>query len=336
MSVRVAINGFGRIGRLVLRAIMESGRNDVEVVAVNDLAPVDANAHLFHYDSVHRRYPGTVATDGNTILVDGRKVQCLQERDPTRLPWKDMEIDIAMECTGIFTKRDDAGKHLAAGAKKVLISAPATDEDLTVVYGVNHLRLAPEHKIVSNASCTTNCLAPVAKTIHDAIGIEHGFMTTIHSYTGDQNTVDTNHKDLHRARAAALNMIPTSTGAAKAVGKVLPELSGKLDGTSIRVPTPNVSMVDFKFSAKRDTSVEEISKAVQAAADGPLRGILSTYTAPLVSSDFNHDPASSIFALGETKVIDKRFCRVMAWYDNEWGFSNRMADTAMAMHEAGY
>ncbi|NYZ15316.1 type I glyceraldehyde-3-phosphate dehydrogenase [Azospirillum sp. RWY-5-1] len=335
MAVRVAINGFGRIGRLVLRALYESGRTDVEVAAINDLADLATNVHLLKYDSVHGRFPGTVeAVDGN-LVVNGHAIKVVQERDPTKLPWGDLGVDIAMECSGIFTKRADAEKHIQAGAKKVLISAPATDEDITVVYGVNSDKLTAEHKIVSNASCTTNCLAPVAYVLNNLVGIEHGFMTTIHSYTGDQRVVDTMHKDLHRARAAALNMIPTSTGAAKAVGKVLPELKGKLDGTAIRVPTPNVSVVDFKFKAKRATTVEEIQAAIKAAADGPLKGILGYYDEDLVSTDFNHDPRSSIFALKETKVIDGDFVRIMTWYDNEWGFSNRMSDTAVAMAKLG-
>ncbi|MCG5240362.1 type I glyceraldehyde-3-phosphate dehydrogenase [Azospirillum doebereinerae] len=335
MAVRVAINGFGRIGRLVLRAIYESGRTDVEVVAINDLADLHANAHLLKYDSVHGRFPGTIETRDGVLIVNGHEIKVVQERDPAKLPWKDLNIQIAMECSGIFTKRADAAKHLEAGAEKVLISAPATDEDITVVYGVNHDQLKAEHRIVSNASCTTNCLAPVAFVLNNLVGIEKGFMTTIHSYTGDQRIVDTNHKDLHRARAAALNLIPTSTGAAKAVGKVLPELKGKLDGTSIRVPSPNVSVVDFKFNTKRATTVEEISKAISdAAAEGPLKGILTAYSEDLVSTDFNHDPSSSIFALNETKVIDGNFVRIMTWYDNEWGFSNRMSDTAIAMANA--
>jgi len=331
MTVKIAINGFGRIGRLVLRSIMESGRNDVSVVAINDLATSEANAHLLKYDTVHGRFPGDVKAGEGKLTVNGHEIAMVQERDPTKLPWGAHGVDIAFECTGIFTKKDDAMKHIAAGAKKVLISAPATDEDITVVYGVNHDKLAANHLVVSNASCTTNCLAPVAYVLNNKIGIEHGFMTTIHSYTGDQNTVDTMHKDLHRARAAAANIIPTSTGAAKAVGLVLPELKGKLDGTAIRVPTPNVSLVDFKFTAKRDTTVEEINNAIIEASNGALKGILGTYTEPLVSSDFNHDPHSSIFALKETKVIGGRFVRVMSWYDNEWGFSNRMSDTAVAM-----
>ena len=333
MSAKIAINGFGRIGRLVLRAAYESGRKDLEFVAINDLADLKTNAHLLKYDSVHGRFPKDVDTEGNDILiVDGHRIKCVQVKDPAQLPWKDSGVEVAMECSGIFTKRDDAGKHLDAGAKKVLISAPATDEDLTVVYGVNSDKLTGDHKIVSNASCTTNCLAPVAYVLNNAIGIEHGFMTTIHSYTGDQRIVDTNHKDLHRARAAALNMIPTSTGAAKAVGKVLPDLKGKLDGVAIRVPTPNVSLVDFKFVAKRATTAEEISDLIKKASNSnELKGILGCYTEELVSSDFNHDPRSSIFALNETKVIDGTMVRVMAWYENEWGFSNRMLDTAVKM-----
>lgn len=332
MTTKISINGFGRIGRLVLRSIMESGRNDVSVVGINDLATAEANAHLLKYDTVHGRFKGEVKVNGNKLIVNGHEIVMTQVKDPTQLPWKDLGVDVAMECTGIFTKKEDAMKHVAAGAKKVLISAPATDEDLTVVFGVNHDKLQAGHVVVSNASCTTNCLAPVAFVLNKAIGIEHGFMTTIHSYTGDQNTVDTMHKDLHRARAAAANIIPTSTGAAKAVGLVLPELKGKLDGTAIRVPTPNVSLVDFKFKSKKPTTVEEVNKAIMdAAASGPLKGILGVYDEPLVSSDFNHDPRSSIFALKETKVIDGTFVRVMSWYDNEWGFSNRMPDTAVAM-----
>jgi glyceraldehyde 3-phosphate dehydrogenase len=332
MTVKIAINGFGRIGRLVLRSIMESGRNDVTVVGINDLATSEANAHLLKYDSVHGRFDGEVKASGDKLIVNGHEIRMTAVKDPTQLPWKELGVDVTMECTGIFTKKEDAMKHITAGAKKVLISSPATDEDITVVYGVNHDKLQASHVVVSNASCTTNCLAPVAYVLHKAVGIKHGFMTTIHSYTGDQNTVDTMHKDLHRARAAAINIIPTSTGAAKAVGLVLPDLKGKLDGTSLRVPTPNVSVVDFKFTANRETSVDEINKAISdAAASGPLKGILGTYTEPLVSSDFNHDPHSSIFALKETKVIDGTFVRVLMWYDNEWGFSNRMSDTAVAM-----
>lgn len=332
MPVRVAINGFGRIGRNILRAILETGRTDIEVVAVNDLGPVGTNAHLLRYDSVHGRFPGRVVVDGDTMLVEGRApIRVTAIRDPAQLPHGELGVDIALECTGLFTTRDKAAAHLAAGAKRVLVSAPAEGADLTVVYGVNHDRIGKEHIVVSNASCTTNCLAPVAKVLHEAIGIERGFMTTIHSYTGDQPALDTMHKDLYRARAAALSQIPTSTGAARAVGLVLPELKGKLDGVAIRVPTPNVSVADFKFVPSRQTSVEEVNMAVKAAATGPLRGILAVVEEHLVSTDFNHDPASSSFALDQTKVIDGQFVRVMSWYDNEWGFSNRMADTAAAI-----
>ncbi|MBU6474504.1 MAG: type I glyceraldehyde-3-phosphate dehydrogenase [Alphaproteobacteria bacterium] len=331
MTTKISINGFGRIGRLVLRAIMESGRNDVSVVAINDLATAEANAHLLKYDSNHGRFAGDVKVSGDRLIVNGHEILMTQQRDPAALPWKSLGVDVAMECTGLFTKKADAEKHIAAGARKVLISAPATDEDITVVYGVNHDKLAAAHTVVSNASCTTNCLAPVAFALHRAIGIQNGFMTTIHSYTGDQPTLDTMHKDLHRARAAACNMVPTSTGAAKAVGKVLPELKGKLDGVSIRVPTPNVSVIDFKFNAAKPTTVEEVNAAIIKAADGPLKGILGYYDEPLVSHDFNHDPRSSIFALNETKVIEGTLVRVMSWYDNEWGFSNRMSDTAAVM-----
>lgn len=332
MAVKAVINGFGRIGRLVMRALIESGRTDIEIVAINDLADLKTNAHLLKYDSVHGCLPQDVSISGDNMVVDGKSIRVLQERDPAALPWGEMGIDIVLECSGVFTKREMASKHLEAGAKRVLISAPSTDEDLMVVYGVNHDKLTSDHHIVSNASCTTNCLAPVAKAIHDAIGIENGFMTTIHSYTGDQRIVDTAHGDLHRARAGALNMIPTSTGAAKAVGKVLTELNGKLDGVAIRVPTPNVSLVDLKFTAARDTSIDEINQAVSAAANGGLKGILAVYDEPLVSTDFNHNPHSSIFSLDGTKVMpDNRLCRIMSWYDNEWGFSNRMLDTAVKM-----
>ncbi len=331
MAVRVAINGFGRIGRMVFRAIAEAKRDDIEIVAINDLADLETNAHLLKYDSVHGRYPGVVSVEGNTLIVDGKRIAVVSEGDPAKLPWGAMGIDVAMECSGRFTKRADAAKNLTAGAKKVLISAPGTDEDLTCVFGVNDDKLTREMTVVSNASCTTNCLAPVAYVLQKTVGIKHGFMTTIHSYTGDQRLVDTMHADPHRARAAALNMIPTSTGAAKAVGKVLPELKGKLDGIAMRVPTPNVSVVDFKFTANRETTAEEINRAMSEAASGELKGILDVYSEALVSGDFNHDPHSSIFALNETKVIDGTFVRVMAWYDNEWGFSNRMADTAVAM-----
>ena len=328
MSVRLGINGFGRIGRLVMRAAVESGRNDVEVVGVNDLGPVETNAHLLRYDSVHGRFPGEVAVSGDSIDIGRGPIKVSAERDPAKLPWAELGVDVALECTGIFTKRDDAAKHLAAGAKRVLISAPTADADLTVVFGVNHDKLKPEHKVVSNASCTTNCLAPVAKVLNEAIGIERGFMTTIHAYTGDQPVLDTLHKDLHRARAAAMSLIPTSTGAARAVGLVLPELAGKLDGTAIRVPTPNVSLVDLTFTASRETSVAEVNQAVTEAANGPLNGILAVNDVPLVSMDFNHDPASSTFDLTQTQVVDGTFVRVLSWYDNEWGFSNRMNDVA--------
>jgi len=331
MTVRVAINGFGRIGRNVLRAIAESGRKDIEVVAANDLGPVETNAHLLRYDSVHGRFPGTVTVKGDTISVGNGAIKITAERDPSKLPWKDLGIDIALECTGLFTAKDKASAHLTAGAKRVLVSAPADGADLTVVYGVNHEKLTKDHKIVSNASCTTNCLAPVAKVLNDAVGIDKGFMTTIHSYTGDQPTLDTYHKDLYRARAAALNMIPTSTGAAKAVGLVLPELNGKLDGVSIRVPTPNVSVIDFKFVATKATNKDEINGAIKRAAEQQLKGILGFTNDPNVSLDFNHDPRSSIFHMDQTKVMDGTLVRVMSWYDNEWGFSNRMADTAVAM-----
>ncbi len=331
MTVRVAINGFGRIGRLVLRAIVESGRRDIVVVGVNDLGPVETNAHLLRYDSVHGKFPGDVAVDGHYMIVDGHKIRVTAIKDPAQLPHEELGVDIALECTGIFASKEKASAHLSAGAKRVLISAPADGVDLTVVYGVNHHKLMKENLVVSNASCTTNCLAPVAMVMHEAVGIAQGFMTTIHSYTNDQPVLDQLHKDLYRARAAALSMIPTSTGAAKAVGLVLPELKGKLDGVSVRVPTPNVSLVDFKFVAKRATTVDEINNAAKTAAAGPLKDILAIVEAPLVSSDFNHNPASSSFALDGTKVVDGTLVRVMSWYDNEWGFSNRMADVAVAM-----
>ncbi len=336
MSVRVGINGFGRIGRLVLRAIVESGRKDIEVVGVNDLGPIETNAHLLRHDSVHGKFPHTVTVDGDTMDAGRGPIKVTAIRNPAELPWKELKVDIALECTGLFTSKEKASAHLEAGARKVLISAPGTDADQTVVYGVNDDKLTKDDIIVSNASCTTNCLAPVAFVINNAIGIDHGFMTTIHSYTGDQPTLDTLHKDLYRARAAALNSIPTSTGAAKAIGLVIPELKGKLDGSSIRVPTPNVSLVDFKFVAKRTTTVDEVNKAIKAAASaGRLEGILGFTEEPLVSSDFNHDPRSSIFAIDQTKVIADNFVRVVSWYDNEWGFSNRMADTAIAMSKLG-
>ena len=330
MTVRVAINGFGRIGRLILRAIVESGRSDIAVVGVNDLGPVETNAHLLRYDSVHGPFPN-VKIDGDRMLVGDHVIKVTAIKNPAELPHRELGVDIALECTGIFTTKEKASAHLAAGAKRVLISAPADGVDLTVVYGVNHQALQKDHIIVSNASCTTNCLAPVAKVLHDSVGIEHGFMTTVHSYTNDQPSLDQMHKDLYRARAAALNMIPTSTGAAKAVGLVIPELKGKLDGVAIRVPTPNVSVVDLKVVAKRATSANEVNEVMKRAASQELKGILAIVNAPLVSSDFNHNPASSSFALDQTKVIDGKFVRVMSWYDNEWGFSNRMADTTVAM-----
>jgi glyceraldehyde 3-phosphate dehydrogenase len=331
MSVRIAINGFGRIGRNVLRAVVEAQRKDIEVVAINDLAPVETNAHLLRYDSVHGRFPGEVKVANDTISVGNGTIKVTAIKDPAQLPWKELGVDLALECTGLFTAKDKAELHLKAGAKRVLVSAPAEGADLTVVYGVNHDKLTKDHKVVSNASCTTNCLAPVAKVLNDAVGIDKGFMTTIHSYTNDQPSLDQVHKDLYRARAAALNMIPTSTGAAKAVGLVLPELNGKLDGVAIRVPTPNVSVVDFKFVARRATSKDEINGAVKRAADQQLKGILGYTDVPNVSLDFNHDPHSAVFHMDQTKVMDGTFVRVMAWYDNEWGFSNRMADTAVAM-----
>jgi glyceraldehyde 3-phosphate dehydrogenase len=320
MAVKVAINGFGR-----------SGRKDIQVVAINDLGPVETNAHLMRFDSVHGRFPGEVKVTGDTIDVGTGPIKVTAVRNPAELPHKDLGVEIALECTGIFTSKEKAAAHLTAGAKRVIVSAPADNADLTVVYGVNHNKLTKDHLVISNASCTTNCLAPVAKVLNDAVGIEKGFMTTIHAYTGDQPTLDTMHKDLYRARAAALSMIPTSTGAAKAVGLVLPELNGKLDGVSIRVPTPNVSVVDLKFVAKRATSVKEINEAIQAAANGPLKGILGVTSQPNVSIDFNHDPHSSTFALDQTKVMDGNLVRILTWYDNEWGFSNRMSDTAVAL-----
>ncbi len=332
MAVRAAINGFGRIGRLVLRAIVESGRDDIQVVAVNDLGPPETNAHLLRYDSVHGRFPHDVKVEGDTIDAGRGPMKVTAIRNPAELPWKDLDIDVVLECTGVFTSKEKASAHLQAGAKRVLISAPADGVDLTVVYGVNDDKLTRDAVVVSNASCTTNCLAPVAKVLNDAIGIDKGFMTTVHAYTLDQPIHDTLHKDLYRARAGALSMIPTSTGAARAVGLVLPELKGKLDGVAVRVPTPNVSMIDFKFVAKRQTSEGEVNEAVvEAANSNRLKGILAYTDEPLVSADFNHNPASSTFAVKQTKVMDGTFVRVLSWYDNEWGFSNRMADTAVAM-----
>ena len=329
MAVKVAINGFGRIGRNVLRGIIESGRTDIEVVAINDLGPVETNAHLLRFDSVHGRFPATVTTGPDWIDVGRGPIRVTALRNPAELPWAD--VDVVMECTGIFTSKEKCAPHLENGSKRVLISAPGDNADKTIVYGVNHGTLTREDIIVSNASCTTNCLSPVAQVLHSAIGITRGFMTTIHSYTGDQPTLDTMHKDLYRARAAALSMIPTSTGAAKAVGLVLPELKGKLDGVAIRVPTPNVSVVDLVFEASRATTVDEVNAAIRAAADGRLKGILGYTDQPNVSSDFNHDPHSSVFHMDQTKVLDGTMVRILSWYDNEWGFSNRMADTAVAM-----
>ena len=331
MSVRVAINGFGRIGRNILRAIVESARDDIIVVGVNDLGPVETNAHLLRYDSVHGKFPADVNIRDNNLDVGQGPIKVTSIRDPKDLPWKELDVDVAMECTGIFTSREKASMHLDAGAKRVLVSAPASDVDLTVVYGVNHQKISKDHLVISNASCTTNCLAPVAMALNNGVGINQGFMTTIHSYTGDQPTLDTMHSDLYRSRAAAGNMIPTSTGAAKAVGLVLPELNGKLDGVSVRVPTQNVSVVDFKFNASRSTSVDEINNIIKESAKGELNNILGFTDEPLVSSDFNHDSRSSIFHMDQTKVMDNTFVRVLSWYDNEWGFSNRMSDTAVAI-----
>jgi glyceraldehyde 3-phosphate dehydrogenase len=331
MTVRVAINGFGRIGRLVLRSIIEHGRTDIEVVAINDLGPVETNAHLLRYDSVHGRFPGEVKVDGDTIDVGRGPIKVTAIRNPAELPHKELGVDIALECTGLFTSKEKAAAHLEAGAKRVLVSAPCDNADKTIVFGVNHDVLTKDDLVVSNASCTTNCLAPIAKVIHDLCGIERGYMTTIHSYTGDQPTLDTMHKDLYRGRAAAMSMIPTSTGAAKAVGLVLPELAGKLDGSSIRVPTPNVSVVDLKFVPGRKVTKDEINAALQAAADGAMKGVLATSNDPLVSIDLNHIAASSTAALPQTQVIEGQLGRVLSWYDNEWGFSTRMSDTALAM-----
>lgn len=331
MAVRVAINGFGRIGRLVLRGIMESRRNDIEVVAINDLGSVDMNAHLFRYDSTHGPFPGDVKVDGDSIDVGAGPIKVTAERNPADLPWGELGVDIAMECTGLFVDRESAGKHIDAGAKKVLISAPGKDVDKTIVYGVNHDTLTADDTVVSNASCTTNCLAPVAHVLHNLVGLEKGFMTTIHAFTGDQRTLDTLHSDPRRARTASASLIPTSTGAAKAVGLVLPELKGKLDGTSVRVPTQNVSLIDLKIVAGRNTTAEEINEAMKAAAEGPLKGVLGYNVEPLVSIDFNHNQNSSTFDATQTQVIEGNLVRVLSWYDNEWGFSNRMPDTAKVM-----
>jgi len=331
MTLKVAINGFGRIGRLVLRAIAEQKRQDLQIVAINDLADIEDNAYLLRYDSVHGPAPFPIKTSGKILDAGLGPIQVLAEPHPEKLPWRELNIDLVMECSGRFTSRETAAKHLTAGAKRVLISAPADDVDHTVVFGVNHQTLTREHIVVSNASCTTNCLAPVAFVLHKALGIDHGYMTTIHAYTGDQRLVDTFHKDPRRARSAALSMIPTSTGAARAVGLVLPELRGKLDGTAIRVPTPNVSLIDFKFVAKKSTTREEINDAIQKAEANELKGVLGTVNEPLVSCDFNHNPLSSVFDLSQTQVIEGQFCRILSWYDNEWGFSNRMSDTALIM-----
>ncbi len=335
MAVRAAINGFGRIGRLVLRAALESKRRDIEFVALNDLGTAEANARLLKHDSVHGPFPGKVQAMKGAIKVDGKKIQVLAERDPSKLPWADLGIDVVLECTGLFANKEAAAQHLTAGAKKVLVSAPCKDADVTVVYGVNDKKLRKSHKVVSNASCTTNCLAPVAQVLNDTVGIKHGFMTTIHAFTGDQRTVDTLHKDPRRARSASVSMIPTSTGAARAVGLVLPELAGKLDGTAIRVPTPNVSLVDLTIESDKKTSVEAINEAMTKAAKGRLKGVLAVSDEPLVSVDFNHSPASSTLDLLETQVVDDRLVRVLSWYDNEWGFSCRMSDTAVAMAKLG-
>jgi len=336
MAVRVAINGFGRIGRLILRAAGEAKRKDVQFVAINDLGSAEANAHLLKHDSVHGTYPGSVKSGKDWLDVGQGKIKVFAERDPKALPWGDLGVDVVLECTGIFTSKDKAGLHLEAGAKRVLVSAPASGADITIVQGVNDNKLRKSHKIVSNASCTTNCLAPVAHVLHDTVGIMRGFMTTVHSYTGDQPVLDTLHKDLRRARAAAVSMIPTSTGAARAVGLVLPELDGKLNGTAVRVPTPNVSMVDLVFDSKRATTAEEVNDAiVKASKRNRLKGILEVNSAPLVSTDFNHSAASSVFDATQTHVTGGRLVRVLSWYDNEWGFSNRMIDTAVQMGELG-
>ena len=334
-ATRVAINGFGRIGRLALRALVESKRKDIKVTALNDLGPVKTNAHLLKYDTIHGPFPGKVKAFKNAIDVGAGKIQVLAERDPSKLPWKELKIDLVLECTGFFTKREDAAMHIKAGAKRVLISAPATGADLTVVYGVNDKKLRKKHKVISNASCTTNCLAPVAQTLNNAMGIAQGFMTTIHAYTADQRVQDTLHGDLRRARSAAASIIPASTGAARAVGLVLPELAGKLDGTAMRVPVINVSVVDLKFNSKKPTDVDSVNAALIKAAKGPLKGILTVTDEPLVSTDLNHTKASSTVDLNQTQVVGNKFVRVMSWYDNEWGFANRMLDTASAIGKLG-
>jgi glyceraldehyde 3-phosphate dehydrogenase len=331
VAIRVAINGFGRIGRLVLRAIAERKRQDIQVVAINDLGSVSVNAHLFQYDSVHGAFPGEVIVSNNTMNVGLGEIHVLSEEDPNKLPWKDLNVDVTLECTGRFANRQDASQHIKAGAQRVLISAPASNVDQTIVYGVNHKTLKTSDTIVSNASCTTNCLVPFVYVLHNSIGINSGFMTTIHAYTADQRLVDSTHNDLRRARAAALSMVPTSTGAARAVGLIIPELKGKLDGTAIRVPTANVSLIDLKFNSNRATSINEINDIISKSSKDDLQHILGVVEAPLVSSDFNHNPLSSIFDLTQTHVVDNTFCRVLAWYDNEWGFANRMSDTAVYM-----
>ncbi|HSW70257.1 MAG TPA: type I glyceraldehyde-3-phosphate dehydrogenase [Gammaproteobacteria bacterium] len=334
MTIRVAINGYGRIGRNILRAHYESKKHpEIQIVAINDLGDVNTNAHLTRYDTTHGKFPGEVVVSGNDLVINGDKIRVVAERDPKKLPWKEMNIDLVLECTGFFTSKEKASAHLEAGAKRVLISAPATDVDATVVYGVNHNILKSSHRIISNASCTTNCLAPLVKALNDTVGVEKGLMNTVHSYTNDQALIDVYHTDLRRARAAAHSMIPTKTGAAIAVGEVLPELNGKLDGFSVRVPTINVSVIDFTFTAKRETSIDEINKIMKKAAEGELKGILEINEAPLVSVDFNHNPASSIFDVSYTKVMGN-FVKVLSWYDNEWGFSNRMLDTAVAFVNA--
>ncbi len=335
MAVRVAINGFGRIGRNILRAIHESKRKDLKVVAINDLGAVETNAHLLRRDSVHGPFPGMIKTTKDAIDIGSGKIKVYAERDPAALPWGDLNVDVALECTGLFANKEAASKHLDAGAKRILVSAPASGVDFTVVYGVNHRKLRKSHKVISNASCTTNCLAPVAQVLNETVGINQGYMTTVHAYTGDQSILDTLHGDLRRARSAAQSIIPTSTGAAKAIGLVLPELEGKLDGVAVRVPTPNVSMIDFKIVARRRTTVDEINAAMKKAVNGRLKGVLSMTNEPLVSIDFNHNPASSTFDLTQTQVVGGKLVRVLSWYDNEWGFANRMCDTAIAVGKLG-
>ncbi len=326
MAYRVAINGFGRIGRLTLRALLEKDLNDVEVVAINDLGKLDSNLHLFKYDSVHGTFTQDINKSSQNVKIGNNNIQFLSEPDPININWSELKIDLVVECTGFFTKRDDAQKHLSSGSKKVLISAPATDPDITVVYGINHNSIKEDHKIISNGSCTTNCLAPLAFLIEKSLGIESGYMTTVHAVTGDQNTIDTIHKDLRRARNSLISIIPTSTGAARAVSEVLPDLKGKIDGSAIRVPTVNVSLVDFKFFSKRETSEDDLNNLFLKAEKDSFQNIIQTTSEPLVSNDFNHNPNSAVVDLSETKVLNKKFCRILAWYDNEWGFSNRLVD----------